>query len=40
MSVVPSAGNGKVTVPSILQRKSGVSLREFFTCKDYVPYGV
>jgi 3-methyl-2-oxobutanoate hydroxymethyltransferase len=24
MSVVPSAGNGKVTVPSILQRKSGV----------------
>jgi 3-methyl-2-oxobutanoate hydroxymethyltransferase len=25
MSVVPSAGNGKVTVPSILERKSGVS---------------
>jgi 3-methyl-2-oxobutanoate hydroxymethyltransferase len=25
MSVVPSAGNGKVTVPSILQRKSAVS---------------
>ena len=25
MSVVPSAGNGKITVPSILERKSGVS---------------
>src|ERR1700681_463933 len=25
MSSVPSAGNGKITVPSILQRKSGVS---------------
>src|SRR5580692_10588543 len=25
MSVVPSAGNGKITVPSILQRKSGVT---------------
>src|SRR6202163_469965 len=25
MSVFPSAGNGKITVPSILQRKSGVS---------------
>src|ERR1700687_2516210 len=25
MSAVPSAGNGKVTVPSILQRKSAVS---------------
>src|ERR1700692_2557970 len=25
MSVVPSAGNGKVTVPSILERKSGIS---------------
>ena len=24
MSVVPSAGNGKITVPSILERKSGV----------------
>ena len=27
MSVVPSAGNGKITVPSILERKSGVSLQ-------------
>jgi 3-methyl-2-oxobutanoate hydroxymethyltransferase len=25
MSVVPSAGNGKITVPSILERKSGIS---------------
>jgi len=25
MSAVPSAGNGKVTVPSILERKSGVA---------------
>ena len=25
MSVVASAGNGKITVPSILERKSGVS---------------
>jgi 3-methyl-2-oxobutanoate hydroxymethyltransferase len=25
MSVVPSAGNGKITVPSILERKSGLS---------------
>jgi len=25
MSVIPSAGNGKVTVPSILERKSGIS---------------
>jgi 3-methyl-2-oxobutanoate hydroxymethyltransferase len=25
MSLVPSAGNGKITVPSILERKSGVS---------------
>jgi 3-methyl-2-oxobutanoate hydroxymethyltransferase len=25
MSVMPSAGNGKVTVPSILERKSGIS---------------
>src|SRR5216684_7792993 len=25
MSAVPSAGNGKVTVPSILERKSGIS---------------
>src|ERR1700730_15727070 len=25
MSVIPSAGNGKVTVPSILERKSAVS---------------
>src|SRR5712664_2272603 len=25
MSVGPSAGNGKITVPSILERKSGVS---------------
>jgi 3-methyl-2-oxobutanoate hydroxymethyltransferase len=27
MSVVPSAGNGKITVPSILERKSAVSLQ-------------
>jgi 3-methyl-2-oxobutanoate hydroxymethyltransferase len=27
MSVIPSAGNGKVTVPSILERKSAVSLQ-------------
>jgi 3-methyl-2-oxobutanoate hydroxymethyltransferase len=27
MSVVPSAGNGKITVPSILARKSGISLQ-------------
>src|ERR1700752_1543751 len=36
MSTVPSAGNGKVTVPSILQRKSGVppenSLPAKITC--------
>src|ERR1700740_3405567 len=25
MSAMPSAGNGKVTVPSILERKSGIS---------------
>src|ERR1700693_1891150 len=27
MSVVPSAGNGKITVPSILERTSGVSYK-------------
>ena len=36
MSVVPSAGNGKITVPSILQRKSGIpseiSLPAKITC--------
>jgi len=33
MSVVPSAGNGKVTVPSILERKSAVSSQHFSPAK-------
>jgi len=33
MSVVPSAGNGKVTVPSILERKSGVSSQNLSPAK-------
>jgi 3-methyl-2-oxobutanoate hydroxymethyltransferase len=33
MSVVPSAGSGKVTVPSILERKSGVSSQNFSKSK-------
>src|SRR6202140_5986943 len=33
MSVIPSAGNGKVTVPSILERKSGISSQKNFPAK-------
>jgi 3-methyl-2-oxobutanoate hydroxymethyltransferase len=33
MSVVPSAGNGKITVPSILERKSGLSSQNSSTPK-------
>jgi 3-methyl-2-oxobutanoate hydroxymethyltransferase len=33
MSSVPSAGNGKVTVPSILQRKSGIPSQNSLTAK-------
>jgi 3-methyl-2-oxobutanoate hydroxymethyltransferase len=33
MSVIPSAGNGKVTVPSILERKSAVSSQNSSTAK-------
>src|ERR1700736_3206916 len=33
MSVVPSAGNGKVTVPSILERKSSISSQKNFPAK-------
>ena len=33
MSVVPSAGNGKITVPSILERKSGVSSQKLSPAK-------
>src|SRR5258706_11128930 len=33
MSAVPSAGNGKVTVPSILERKSGISSQKNSTQK-------
>ena len=38
MSVVPSAGNGKITVPSILERKSGVpSQNSALDGQDYLP---
>lgn len=33
MSAVPSAGNGKITVPSILERKSGVSSKNISSAK-------
>ena len=33
MSVVPSAGNGKITVPSILARKSGISSQNSLPAK-------
>jgi 3-methyl-2-oxobutanoate hydroxymethyltransferase len=33
MSVVPSAGNGKITVPGILERKSGISSQNGSTAK-------
>jgi 3-methyl-2-oxobutanoate hydroxymethyltransferase len=33
MSVIPSAGNGKITVPSILERKSGGSSQNSSTAK-------
>src|SRR5450631_1721901 len=33
MSVVPSAGNGKITVPSILERKSGSSKQNYSASK-------
>jgi 3-methyl-2-oxobutanoate hydroxymethyltransferase len=37
MSVLPSAGNGKVTVPGILQRKSGVSSQSSSCGQKYSP---
>jgi 3-methyl-2-oxobutanoate hydroxymethyltransferase len=33
MSAVPSAGNGKITVPSILERKSGISTQDSSSAK-------
>src|ERR1035438_2672324 len=33
MSVVPSAGNGKITVPGILERKSGISSQNSLPAK-------
>ena len=33
MSVVPSIGNGKITVPSILERKSGASTQNSLPAK-------
>jgi 3-methyl-2-oxobutanoate hydroxymethyltransferase len=37
MSVVPSAGNGKVTVPSILQRKPGISSEDSSSAQTSLP---
>jgi 3-methyl-2-oxobutanoate hydroxymethyltransferase len=37
MSVVPSAGNGKVTVPSILQRKSGFPSQDSSSTQTSLP---
>lgn len=37
MSAVPSTGNGKVTVPGILQRKSVVSSQEFLSSQNSQP---
>jgi 3-methyl-2-oxobutanoate hydroxymethyltransferase len=37
MSVVPSAGNGKITVPGILQRKSGFSSQDLSSSRTSLP---